>query len=203
MSLPIVSVRSDDVLVREGAEAYLGGLEALRLHTGTAEEPPPDVLLILVGSVTATTLAWMRDAARPGGGPRTVLVAGRISEAQLLRAVELGLASLLLRSEADYPRIVRAVLGVGDQTLLPGAVMRSLVDYLRRAQTDLGSPYGLSPREVEVLGMIARGMDTAEIAGRLRYSERTIKNILNAVMKRLDLRNRAHAVSYALRAGLI
>jgi DNA-binding NarL/FixJ family response regulator len=199
----VVLVRSDDRLVEEGAQAYLSGVDGLRLHPGTAGEPAPDVLLLLVHAVSATTLTWMREAVRPGGGPRAVLVTARISEAQLLRAIELGLASLLLWADADYPGIVRAVCGGGDQAVLPGEVMRSLVQYLRRAQTDVGSPYGLSPREVEVLGMVARGMDTAEIAGRLRYSERTIKNILNAVMKRLSLRNRAHAVSYALRAGLI
>lgn len=203
MSLPLVCVRSDDPLVQDGAVAYLSRSDALRVQDGPRPEQPPDVLLLLVGPVSAATLAWMQEAARPHGGPRVVLVADRISEVQLLRAIELGLVTLLLRAEAGYPQIVKAVLGAGDQALLPGAVMRSLVGYLREAHTATGSRHGLSPREIEVLKMVAGGMETAEIARRLKYSERTIKNILNAVMKRLALRNRAHAVSYAMRAGLI
>jgi DNA-binding NarL/FixJ family response regulator len=50
---------------------------------------------------------------------------------------------------------------------------------------------------------VADGCDTAEIAGRLSYSERTIKGILHDVKTRLHLRNRTHAVSYAMREGLL
>nr|WP_269327708.1 helix-turn-helix transcriptional regulator [Kineosporia mesophila] len=65
------------------------------------------------------------------------------------------------------------------------------------------TPSGLERREVEVLALIADGLDTAEIAERMQYSERTVKNILSGVMARLGLRNRSHAVAYALRAGLL
>jgi DNA-binding CsgD family transcriptional regulator len=50
---------------------------------------------------------------------------------------------------------------------------------------------------------VADGLDTAEIAGSLAYSERTIKNIIHDVTARLNLRNRSHAVAYAVRQGLI
>jgi DNA-binding CsgD family transcriptional regulator len=50
---------------------------------------------------------------------------------------------------------------------------------------------------------VAEGLDTDEIAGRLSYSVRTVKNILHAVTTRFHLRNRAHAVAYALREGFI
>jgi len=75
------------------------------------------------------------------------------------------------------------------------------------AQGDL-APRGLSfavlaDREVEVLRLVAEGLDTAEIASRLSYSQRTIKTVLHDVTTRLQLRNRSHAVAYALREGLI
>jgi len=54
-----------------------------------------------------------------------------------------------------------------------------------------------------VLRLIADGCDTSEIANRLAYSERTVKNVLHDVTTRLQLRNRSHAVAYALRQGLI
>ena len=62
---------------------------------------------------------------------------------------------------------------------------------------------GLAEREIEVLRLVADGLDTAEIAAKLSYSQRTIKNILHDITSRLHLRNRSHAVAYALRHGLI
>ncbi|MFJ2008668.1 response regulator transcription factor [Streptomyces chartreusis] len=62
---------------------------------------------------------------------------------------------------------------------------------------------GYSPREIDVLKLLADGMDLEKVAETLSYSERTIKNILYGAMKRHNLRNRTHAVSHAIRAGLI
>lgn len=61
----------------------------------------------------------------------------------------------------------------------------------------------LRSREVAVLQLVAEGYDTAEIARTLSYSERTIKKVLHDMTKRLQLRNRSHAVAYAVRAGFI
>jgi DNA-binding NarL/FixJ family response regulator len=62
---------------------------------------------------------------------------------------------------------------------------------------------GLSDREALVLKLVADGWDTAEIAVHLSYSQRTVKTILHDVVNRFQLRNRTHAVAYALRQGLI
>ena len=62
---------------------------------------------------------------------------------------------------------------------------------------------GLSDREVDVLRLVAEGYDTGEIARRLAFSERTIKSVLHDVTTRLQLRNRAHAVAFAVREGFI
>jgi DNA-binding NarL/FixJ family response regulator len=61
----------------------------------------------------------------------------------------------------------------------------------------------LDERERAVLRLIADGFGTAEIAMRLNYSERTVKNILHRLLSRMHLRNRAHAVAYALGNGLL
>ena len=62
---------------------------------------------------------------------------------------------------------------------------------------------GLAEREIEVLRLVAEGLDTNEIAHRMCYSERTVKNVIHDVTTRLQLRNRSHAVAYAMRQGLI
>jgi len=61
----------------------------------------------------------------------------------------------------------------------------------------------LTTREIEVLRLLADGYDTAEIAEKMCYSERSVKHIIQGVTQRLNLRNRPHAVAYALRAGMI
>ena len=62
---------------------------------------------------------------------------------------------------------------------------------------------GLTEREVSVLRLLADGKDTAEVWRELFYSERTVKNIVHDITSRLELRNRTHAVAYAIKQGLI
>ena len=77
-----------------------------------------------------------------------------------------------------------------------------------RLQREVLSPRGmafsgLTDREANVLRLVADGYDTAEIADRLAWSERTVKNVIHDITTRHQLRNRSHAVAYAVRAGLI
>ncbi|MFF7580911.1 response regulator transcription factor [Streptomyces sp. NPDC008061] len=89
---------------------------------------------------------------------------------------------------------------------MPGELVRSLIEELRvllRSPTESTRPGGFEGREVEVLRLLAEGLETTEIAANLNYSERTIKNIIFAVTRRLNLRNRTLAVAYAIRAGTL
>ena len=77
---------------------------------------------------------------------------------------------------------------------------------MSRLQRDVLAPRGIGPaglteRERDVLRLLADGLDTAEIAGQLAYSERTIKNIIHDLTTRLNLRNRSHAVAYAVKSA--
>jgi DNA-binding NarL/FixJ family response regulator len=62
---------------------------------------------------------------------------------------------------------------------------------------------GLTERELSVLRLLAEGYDTNEVGSQLFYSERTVKNIIHDLTSRLELRNRTHAVAYAIKQGLI
>lgn len=203
MPQPTVVVIADDPIVKEGTEAYLRGVDALRLSPIDAL-PTADVLLLLTTRIAENTLALLRNAAtvNRNGRQRVVLVVNDITERELVRAVELGLTHLLLRPASTYEQIVEAVCHPGD-SILPTSALRLLTGHVKHAHS-AGSPaHGLSTRDIEILRMISDGARTAEIAEKLRYSERTIKNVLQALMKRLRVRNRAHAVSWAMRAGLI
>ena len=86
---------------------------------------------------------------------------------------------------------------------LLGRLLAQVGALQRKVLGPRGLPFaGLADREVEVLRLVADGLDTAEIAAKLSYSPRTIKNVLHDVTSRLHLRNRSHAVAYALRNGL-
>lgn len=140
---------------------------------------------------------------------RIVLVAETISEHHLMRAVTCGLVSFLPREEADRDRVVKIIRESSrNRALVPEQMVGWLLEQVRTIQRTVLVPNGLTlgglqEREVEVLRLLADGLDTVEIAQRLSYSERTIKNIVSGMLTRLNLRNRSHAVAYAMRCGAL
>jgi len=118
-------------------------------------------------------------------------------------------AASVWRHEATGHRLLQAVRaayrGDGD---LPSDLLGRLISQVGSLRPGANGgpgvpPSGLTPREVDVVRLVAGGMSTGEIAGKLSYSERTVKNILQGMTTRLNLRNRAHAVAFALREGYI
>jgi DNA-binding NarL/FixJ family response regulator len=165
------------------------------------------VAVVVADTVDERTLQTLRSLQRRHC--RALLVVRTIDDAALAAAVEAGLAGVLRRSDATPERLVQAVCSVarGDGTVPPDLLGRLLAQ-VGRVQRQFLAPRGftltgLSQREVQILRLIADGMDTAEIATSLSYSERTVKNVLHDVTSRLQLRNRSHAVAYALKQGII
>jgi DNA-binding NarL/FixJ family response regulator len=116
---------------------------------------------------------------------------------------------MLIRGSLDADALIRVVLAVSaGQALLPPAVQGQLLDQVEQVYRNVLAPRGitasgLTDREIAVLRMMSDGLEIAEIALLMSYSERTIKKTLSAVLSRFGLRNRAQAVSYAIRLGLI
>ncbi|MFE9445427.1 response regulator transcription factor [Streptomyces sp. NPDC006602] len=81
--------------------------------------------------------------------------------------------------------------------------MRTLIERLRSQPGQQPGSAELSTRELDVLRLLAEGLSTAEVAGSLNYSERAIRNVLHDMITRLRLRNRTHAVAYAIRNGAV
>jgi DNA-binding NarL/FixJ family response regulator len=138
-----------------------------------------------------------------------VLVAGEVEDSQLLDVVGNGVSAIVRRAEATPDTLVRLIkaTAAGEGTLPPDLLGRLLVR-VSRLQRDVLQPNGwglagMSHRETRVLKMIADGLETREIADQLSYSERTVKSILHDITNRFQLRNRAHAVAFAMREGLI
>jgi DNA-binding NarL/FixJ family response regulator len=167
-----------------------------------------DVALVVADVVDDETVR-VTKALQRNGCPRVVLVVTTLDDTSMLAALEAGACGLLRRSEAVPERLVEAMHSArgGDGTIPPDLLGR-LLSQVGQLQRQVLSPRGLrftglSDREVEVLKLVADGFDTAEIAGTLCYSERTVKNVIHDITSRLSLRNRTHAVAYALRQGLI
>ena len=205
-----VAVMATEPLVGEGAVAYLRTCPGITPVEADCLDRS-SVVLVIASRVDEGTLAILQRAAElvPDREMRFVLVCDDIREPQLLRALNWGLVSVLPRRETDYERIARALVNARDGKLeLPADAHGWLQERIRLVQRDVLAPLdltaaGLYTREVEVLRLLAEGADTLEIARRLSYSERTVRNIIHGLLTRMKLRNRAHAVAYALRSGVM
>jgi DNA-binding NarL/FixJ family response regulator len=202
-----VHVHAADPLSRFGLQAQLRH-EPQLLLVDRDEVGAQTVLVVAADTMDDETLRQLRELNRTGCR-HAVLVAGTLDDSGLLAAIEAGICALVPRAEASSSRITQLVLKAADgEAALPADMLARLFKQVSRLQHNVLVPRGLtvtglSSRETEVLRLVADGLDTNEIAGELSYSARTVKNILHGVTSRLCLRNRSHAVAYALREGLI
>ncbi|GAA4332765.1 response regulator transcription factor [Streptomyces venetus] len=202
-----VAVHASDPISREGAVSQLRRFPEIDLREETASGPGT-VALLIDDVLDDTALTRLRRLVRSEGA-RAVLVVGALRETELLDVIECGVGAIVWRREATATRLVQAVLaaarGDGD---LPADLLGRLINQVgtlhRGTVGRPGAPAsGMTPRELDVLRLVAEGLDTGEIASKLSYSERTVKNVMHGLTTRLHLRNRAHAVAHALREGYI
>jgi DNA-binding NarL/FixJ family response regulator len=195
-----VSVYARDPVSRAGVLAELRPRPEVEV---VEHEFDAEVAIVVADRLDAECERIIR-AVRRTSTARVVAVIADLEGAAVLATVEAGASGLIRRDEADAERLARVITATarGDGSIPPDLLGR-LFSQLGRLQNHVLVPRGLTKREVEVLRLVADGFDTAEIAKKLSYSERTIKNILHDVVSRFGLRNRAHAVAYALREGLI
>ncbi|MCQ9135279.1 DNA-binding response regulator [Streptomyces sp. IBSBF 2807] len=202
-----VAVQASDPISREGAVSQLRSRPEVEIREELSAAAGT-VALLVEDTLDEAALARLRRVVRSEGA-RAVLVVGTIRETELLDVIECGVGAIVWRREATAHRLVQAVVaaqrGDGD---LPADLLGRLISQVgtlhRGAAGRPGAPsLGLAPREVDVLRLVAEGLDTGEIASKLSYSERTVKNVMHGLTTRLHLRNRAHAVAYALREGYI
>jgi DNA-binding NarL/FixJ family response regulator len=202
-----VSISAGDPISRDGLASQLRGSHGLDL-VAEGEADRDLVTLVLVEEVDDEAARAIRTARRQGV-EKILVIATRVDDPGLLAAVEAGATGLMRRSETSRDSLVAAIraAGAGDGCLPPDLLGR-LLDQVGKLQRQVLQPRGLTfagltEREVRVLKLLADGLDTAEVGRQLFYSERTVKNIVQGITSRFNLRNRTHAVAYALRQGLI
>ncbi|WEO99445.1 LuxR C-terminal-related transcriptional regulator [Streptomyces sp. FXJ1.172] len=202
-----VAVYAQDLVLRIGVVHQLRQRPEVEL-VDEAEADGARTSLVVVDAVDDEVIALLERLQR-NPGTRTGLVVGTFETAALQRVIECGVAAVLRRAEADQDRLLHLVLAMAKgEGVLPGDLLGKLLTHVGGLQRSALDPRGLAlstltAREADMLRLVAEGFDTAEIAQKTAYSERTVKNVLHEITTRLQLRNRAHAVGYALRNGLI
>lgn len=202
-----LAIYAQDLVLHIGIVQQLRQRPELEL-VSEGEADGAQISLVVVDNVDDEVTALLQRLQR-NTGTRTGLVVGTFESAALQRVIECGVGAVLRRAEADQDRLLHLVLALAKgEGVLPGDLLGKLLTHVGSLQRSALDPRGLSlstltAREADMLRLVAEGLDTAEIAAKTSYSERTVKNVLHEVTTRLQLRNRAHAVGYALRNGLI
>jgi DNA-binding NarL/FixJ family response regulator len=200
----ILSAQPDMEVVGEAVD----GRAAIR----SAEELKPDVVVMdirmpLLDGIEATRHLAGPDAATPA---RILVVTTFNVDEYVYEALRAGASGFLLK-DAPPPELINAVRTVArGESLLAPAVTRTLIGRFADRLRPSAAPESperdrlqvLTPRELEVLLLISRGLSNAEIAAELTISPETVKTYVSRIFTKLDLRDRVQAVILAYRAGL-
>jgi DNA-binding NarL/FixJ family response regulator len=219
MSQPIrVLIADDQRVVREGLEMVLGllpgvevvgsagdGLEAVDL----AARLHPDIVLMDLRMPRCDGVEATRVLREREPEIKVVVLTTYADDQSVLDALRAGARGYLTK-HAGGAQIREALEQVAEnRAIIDPAVQHHLIDAITAAPAAPGAqghapalPAGLTPREAEVLALIAEGLSNAEIADRLVVTEGTVKSHINHMFAKIDARDRAQAVSYAYQHGL-
>ena len=188
------------LLQREGFEVVAeaaDGVEAVRLATETC----PDVAVLDFAMPHLNGLGATRGIMAACPRTKIVMLTMHSEDRYVLEAVRLGVQGYVVKSQAptDLARAIHEVLR--GMTYLSPLVSRTLVQaYLSKSELPADP---LTPREREVLQLVAVGKTTKEVAGALGISFKTAESHRTHILKKLDAPNTASVVRYAIRQGLI
>ena len=217
MTIGIV-VADDHEVVRAGFAALLDtqpdftvlgiasdGDEAVRV----CRELRPDVVLMDVRMPSLDGIEATRQLAGPDGpGPRVLILTTFDLDDYVFDALRAGASGFLLK-DVTAERLFNAVrvIAAGEALLAPAVTRRLIGEFTRlRSVPDALTPTAmvtLTPRETEVLRLVAEGMSNPEIARRLVVTEETVKTHVSHILAKLGLRDRTQAVIAAYESGLV
>jgi DNA-binding NarL/FixJ family response regulator len=210
-----VLIADDQALVRTGFRVILDaepdlevvgeagdGREAVEL----VPQKRPDVVLMDIRMPNLDGIEATRRLTALPRAPRVLMLTTFDLDEYVYEALRAGASGFLLKDAGadELLHAVRVVAG-GEALLSPSITRRLIADYARRppASEQPAALAELTPRELEVLRMLARGLSNGEIARDLVLGEATVKTHVARVFQKLDLHDRAQAVVLAYETGLV
>ncbi|MCD9141907.1 response regulator [Streptomyces albireticuli] len=220
MTIKVIIV-DDQAMVRAGFAALLAAQTDIdvvgdapdgRQGVEVSRRTHPDVVLMDVRMPEMDGLEAARRLLDPPPGvthrPKVLMLTTFDVDDYVYEALRAGASGFLLKDAppADLISAVR-VVAAGEALLAPSVTRRLIADFARQRPAARRGPSlrlnGLTPRETEVLELIARGLSNQEIAGSLVLAEQTVKTHIGRVLAKLGLRDRAQAVIFAYESGLV
>ena len=217
MSIRVLLV-DDQALIRAGFRMILDAEEDMEVVGECADGTQavdsvrrlrPDVVLMDIrmpemDGIEATRLVAGRDG---DGGPKVLMLTTFDLDEYVYDALRAGASGFLLK-DVPAEQLVEGirVVAQGDALLAPSVTKRLIHEFSRGGGTHQQAPAELeelTPRELEVFKLIARGMSNAEIAGELVVSETTVKTHVARVLMKLGVRDRVQAVVLAYESGVV
>ena len=194
----ILDAEPDLKVVGEAADGRETIDAAARLH--------PDVVLMDIRMPNLDGIEATRRLTRGERAPRVLILTTFDLDEYVYEALRAGASGFLLK-DAGADELLHAVrvVAAGDALLSPSITRRLIADYARRPSPSEqpAALAELTPRELEVLRLVARGLSNAEIARQLVLGDATVKTHVARIFQKLDLHDRAQAVVLAYESGLI
>jgi DNA-binding NarL/FixJ family response regulator len=211
-----VMLVDDDELVRKGLRSILSSDDRVEVveeaHNGRvavqrARHRRPDVVLMDVRMPELDGIAATRELIDAAPDAKVVILTTFEEDEYILGALRAGASGFLLKRSSPEELIEAIRVVAGGEALLSPSVTRRVIDRVARQPLvgDAGDPRldELTPREREVLELIAQGLSNPEIAAALMVEETTVKSHIGRVLSKLGVRDRVHAVILAYELGLV
>lgn len=207
-----VMIADDHSLVREGIKQLLefngeieiiaeaaNGLECLAI----LEDVSPDVLLLDINMPKKNGLEVLEEIKKKGSAIKVLILTVHNEIEYLLKAVDIGVDGYILKDSesAELKKAIKAVLS-GENYIQP-SLIPALNNRLVNRDIDKDKIDSLTTRELEVLIQVANGMFNKEIATNLNISERTVKNHISNIFKKIDVSDRTQAAVFAIKNNII
>jgi DNA-binding NarL/FixJ family response regulator len=217
MTVPLkarILLADDHAMVRRGLRMVLdaepdlavvaeagNGAEAVEL----ALSNEVDLAVLDVSMPRMTGLQAAAELKRRRPALRTLMLSMYDSEQYFFEALKAGASGYVLKSAADRDLVEACRSAMrGEPFLYPAAVTALIRDYLDRASHGESTPTDpLTPREVEIVKLVAEGNTTDEIASMLVISKKTVEHHRSHILEKLGLRDRVELARYAIRRGLV